>query len=192
VISAIGMLALTQIGPSSSLAAVLIAITVVFVGASPVGPLVSQLVVPAAPPAKAGSASSLNATSGELGVALGIAVLGSIGAAVYRGGVTVPAEVAGTPAAQVASETIGGAFSVAQSLPPAVASALTDSARAAFTSGLNATAAVCAVAFVALAALAVSALRHVQPLKAHAPAETPTAPTAEAPTTEADREPVLS
>jgi DHA2 family multidrug resistance protein-like MFS transporter len=175
VISATGMLTLTQINQRSSLAVLIGAITVVFVGISPVGPLVSQLVVPAVPPEKAGAASSLNATSGEFGIALGIAVLGSIGAAAYRSGITIPTEVAGAPAARVASETIGGAMAVARSLPPTVANALTDSARTAFTSGLNVAAAVCAVALVGLAMLVVSTLRHVEPLMAHPPGGVATA-----------------
>ena len=41
-------------------------------------------VVGSAPPAKAGSAASISETSNELGIALGIAILGSIGSIVYR------------------------------------------------------------------------------------------------------------
>jgi MFS transporter, DHA2 family, multidrug resistance protein len=122
------------------------------------------LVVPSAPPEKAGSAASLQSTSGELGVALGIAALGSVGVAVYRGHVGVPAEIAGTPAGDAARETISGALTVAQNLPSQVAGSLVDSARAAFTSGLNTAAAVCVVAFVGLAVLAISTLRHIPPM----------------------------
>ena len=167
VVSATGMVVLTQIGATSGLGVVLLGITIVYVGASPVGPLVSQLIVPAAPPEKAGSASSLQATSGELGIALGIALLGSIGTAVYRSHIVVPDALAGTPAAQTAHETVGGAVAAASQVPGAAGATLLSSAREAFTTGLNVTAAVCAVAFVALAVLSVTTLGKVGPLGAH-------------------------
>jgi len=163
-LAAVGMLVLTQVSATSGLATLLIGVTIVYVGASPVGPLVSQLVVPSAPPEKAGSAAALQSTSGEFGVALGIATLGSIGWAVYRSHLTIPADVAGTPAGDTARQTIAGALTAAHDLPPTVAAALADSARAAFTSGLNTAAAVCAVVFVGLAVLATATLRHVKPL----------------------------
>jgi MFS transporter, DHA2 family, multidrug resistance protein len=52
-----------------------------------VGPMVSvgyHLMLSAAPPAKAGSAAATAETGGQLGIALGVAVLGSIAAFVYR------------------------------------------------------------------------------------------------------------
>jgi len=102
VLAAGGMVVLTRIDATSALGAVIAGVTFVYVGASPVAALVSQLVVPAAPPEKAGSASSLQSTSGELGIALGIALLGSIGTAVYRGHIQVPADIAGSAAGQLA------------------------------------------------------------------------------------------
>ncbi|MGW0519283.1 hypothetical protein [Crossiella sp. NPDC003009] len=48
----------------------------------------TDLVVGAAPRAKAGSAASISETSTDLGVALGVAVLGSAGAAVYESRMT--------------------------------------------------------------------------------------------------------
>src|SRR5262249_52799041 len=67
-IPAIGMTILTQVSGTSGLALLLVGVSVVYFGVGPVGPLVSQMVVPAAPPEKAGSASSLQSTSGELGI----------------------------------------------------------------------------------------------------------------------------
>ncbi|WNZ07141.1 hypothetical protein [Streptomyces sp. 11x1] len=46
--------------------------------------LATDLIIVAAPPERAGSVSGLSETCAEFGGALGIAVLGSIGAAVYR------------------------------------------------------------------------------------------------------------
>jgi DHA2 family multidrug resistance protein-like MFS transporter len=174
VIAAVGMGLLTQLSASSGLAFLLVGFAVIYFGVSPVGPLVGQLVVPAAPPEKAGSAASLQSTSGELGVALGIAITGSIGMASYHSGVSVPQEIAGTAAGKAAGETIAGAVNVAQSLPAAIGRPLLDSARAAFTSGLVTTAVVCTVAFVVLAVLAAAMLKHLPPMGAQrqqAPAE---------------------
>ena len=162
-VAAAGMVVLTQVRATSGLAILIVGLTIVYVGASPVGPLVSQLIVPAAPPEKAGSASSLNSTAGELGIALGIAGLGSIGTAVYRADVTVPTQIAATPAGQAAHETIAGALTTAANLPPALATDLANSARDAFTTGLNTSAAVSAVAFTGLAALTIATLHRVRP-----------------------------
>jgi DHA2 family multidrug resistance protein-like MFS transporter len=54
-------------------------------GLGPVFTLAADLGVGAAPSERAGAAAAINETSSELGGALGIAVLGSIGAAVYGG-----------------------------------------------------------------------------------------------------------
>jgi DHA2 family multidrug resistance protein-like MFS transporter len=53
-------------------------------GLSPVASLATDLTVGSAPPERAGAASGLSETSAELGGALGVAVLGSIGTVVYR------------------------------------------------------------------------------------------------------------
>ncbi|HYN94594.1 MAG TPA: MFS transporter [Pilimelia sp.] len=163
IIAAVGMAVLAQIEPTSGISLLLVGTILLYVGAAPVGPMVSQIVVPAAPPDKAGSASSLQSTSGELGIALGIALLGSIGTAVYRSTVEVPAAVAGTPAGDTAQETVAGAVTVAQGQPAEIAGALVASARDAFIAGFNAASVVGAVAFVGLAVLAVATLRHLKP-----------------------------
>jgi MFS transporter, DHA2 family, multidrug resistance protein len=51
---------------------------------APVDTLATDLTVGAAPPERAGAASALAETSAEFGGALGIAILGVIGTAVYR------------------------------------------------------------------------------------------------------------
>ena len=58
----------------------------------------ANLILGSAPPEKAGSAAAISETGGELGVALGIAILGSVATAVYRDriadAIVVPAGVA--------------------------------------------------------------------------------------------------
>jgi DHA2 family multidrug resistance protein-like MFS transporter len=182
IIAALGMVVLTQLSVGG-IATLVIGLSIVFFGVSPVGPLVSQLVMRAAPPERAGSAASLASTGGELGVALGIAVFGSIATAVYRSNVTVPSNVPADVATQ-AHESMAGAF-VAASTVPDQAGTLLASVREAFNSSVSLTATICAVAFVALAVLAFGTLRSIAPLGQHGgpPPEEEEAP---APTGEQD------
>lgn len=94
---------------------------------------------------RAGTASSLLETATEFGGALGMAVLGSVGAAVYRH--RMPS---GAPAE--ARETLGGALVTAVRLPGRSGEALLTSAREAFTRGMHA-AAIAGAVVLALAAI---------------------------------------
>jgi DHA2 family multidrug resistance protein-like MFS transporter len=127
-------------------------------GVGPVGTLGTDIVVDAAPPERAGAASALSETATELGGALGIALLGSIGTAVYRGtlGDRLPR---GVPARMVdaSRDTLGGAVEAAGQLPPQVGSDLLHVARAAFTQGLQV--ATLAAAAIGAAMALVAALR---------------------------------
>lgn len=94
------------------------------------------------PPAKAGAGASVSETANELGVALGVAVLGSIATVVYRNDLTVG------PGLEAATETLGGAHAAAADLGGTAGTALLDAADAAFTSGFRVAAAVMAVLLV--------------------------------------------
>jgi DHA2 family multidrug resistance protein-like MFS transporter len=102
----------------------------------------------------------MSETSAELGGALGIAILGSIGAAVYRGAMMdgVPA---GIPAekAETARATLGGALSVAENVRGPLGAELMTHAREAFAQGLEATAVIGAAVVLAAAITAVMTLR---------------------------------
>ncbi|WP_233223746.1 MFS transporter [Amycolatopsis sp. CA-128772] len=163
-VSAVGMVVLTQISVGG-IGTLILGLSLVFLGVSPVGPLVSQLVMRAAPPERAGSAASLASTGGELGLALGIAALGSLATAVYQSKVSVPANVPADVAGP-ASESIAGAFIGAAKLPGDIASSLLTTAREAFNSSVSLAATVCAVAFAALAVLTYATLRSLAPLGA--------------------------
>jgi DHA2 family multidrug resistance protein-like MFS transporter len=128
-----------------------------------VGTLATDLIVGSVPPERAGAASGISETSAEFGGALGIAVLGSIGTAVYR------SEVAGafpngvpSGAAEAARDTLGGAVSVAGRLPDPLAAGLLDGAREAFAQALQVTAIASAAIVVGVAVLALLLLRHVR------------------------------
>ncbi|HEX4908517.1 MAG TPA: MFS transporter, partial [Actinomycetes bacterium] len=118
------------------------------------------LMLGAAPPERAGAASAIAETTSELGGALGIAVLGSLGAAVYRTRMAedLPAGIPGE-AADVARETLGGALTVAEQLPAQLGAALLETARAAFTGGLQLAFATAAALTVGIAVLVATVLR---------------------------------
>jgi MFS transporter, DHA2 family, multidrug resistance protein len=105
----------------------------------------TDLAMTGAPVERAGTASSLLETAAEFGGALGMAVLGSIGTAVYRH--EMPATA---PAG--ARETLGGALATAARLPGPAGESLTRAAREAFTSGMQG-AAIAGAALLALAAV---------------------------------------
>ncbi|MFH9724292.1 MFS transporter [Streptomyces sp. NPDC017254] len=106
--------------------------------------LANELALGAAPPERAGSAAAVLESGQELGGALGMAVLGSVGAAVYTGGMPASA-----PAA--ARETLGGALAFGPSV--------LDDARDAFVDAMGAVAVGAAVLMLGSAVLAFSLLR---------------------------------
>ncbi|GAA2083853.1 MFS transporter [Actinomadura alba] len=163
-VSALGYLLIAQIDADGGLPLLVGGFVLVFLGAGPMGALGTDLVVGSAPAEKAGSAASISETGNHFGIALGIAVLGSVGTAVYRDQITesIPANVP-PEAAVAARESITAATSAAERLPAGPAGELLGGAREAFTAGLNTAAGVGTVLLIVLAALAASALRHVRP-----------------------------
>jgi MFS transporter, DHA2 family, multidrug resistance protein len=167
-LSAGGYLVLTQVEATSGIALVVVGFAIANGGVGPATALGYNMVLSAAPPEKAGSASSIMETGGQLGVALGIAIMGSIGTAVYRSELTVPDGVP-AEAAEAAEEGVVTALTAAQSLPGDVAGQLMDAARTAFTSGLQVVVLVAALTFIGLAVMAAVTLRGVEPTAAQPP-----------------------
>lgn len=120
--------------------------------------LANELALGAAPPERAGSAAAVLESGQELGGALGMAILGSVGAAVYSRDMA-DALPAGTPHADAVRETLGGAAAVASELPAATADAVLTAAREAFTHGLGVAAVGAAVVMAGAGALSVGFLR---------------------------------
>jgi DHA2 family multidrug resistance protein-like MFS transporter len=151
--SAIGLLVLTQAGTSGWLIGVAASTALVALGIGPLFALGTGIMVGSAPPERAGAAASLSETSNVFGSSLGLALLGSLGAAVYRGKMA-EADLSGYPPelASKARQTIGGATVDGQ--PGLIALA-----RHAFTNGLNVVAAVAAAVLVALILLLIAAFR---------------------------------
>jgi DHA2 family multidrug resistance protein-like MFS transporter len=160
-VSAAGFVLLAWVDDVTAPLAMLVLGSVVFsVGLTPVVTLTTDIVLSAAAAARAGAASALSETSAEFGGALGIAVLGSIVTAIYRGGIanTLPAGVP-AEAAEIARDTIGGAVTVAGQLSDGLGAALLGSAREAFAQAFGTTAVISAVIAIGVAILATVLLR---------------------------------
>lgn len=147
------------------------------IGLGPAMTLTTDLMVGTASPERAGAASAISETGSELGMALGVAVIGSVGTAVYRGqiGAAMPDGLS-PEAAEAATGTLGAAVAVAGRLPDQLGSALLDGARTAFTAGLQVSAIIGAAIALAVAGLAAVMLRQVPPNTRPAGGE-PAAPT---------------
>lgn len=150
VVAAAGFALLGRLGVGSSLASFIVGDVVNSLGLAPVFTLAIDLIIGKAPPERAGAAAALSETGSELGGALGIAVLGSVSAVVYRSGMARAIGAAGAP------DTLGAALQMARQLPWPAGAALAGAAREAFSSSLRV---VCGLsAIIALGLSAVAAL----------------------------------
>jgi DHA2 family multidrug resistance protein-like MFS transporter len=162
-LAAIGFGLLTQIDDRPSFAILAAGLVISSLGLAPVFTLATDFVVGSAPPKRAGAASAISETSGELGGALGIAILGSIGTAVYRTELarTIPASI--PPEAQeVARDTLGGAIGISSQLPGGLGSLLLEAARGSFVQGLQLTVLISVAVAAVAAVLVFVTLRNVQ------------------------------
>jgi MFS transporter, DHA2 family, multidrug resistance protein len=137
-VTVIGVAVMTQ---ATSTGVLVVAFAVECIGAAPLLTVGTNLVLASAPPAKVGAAGALMQTANELGYPLGIAVLGSVVTATYRG------QMDGNGGGSLSEAIHNGA-------DPAVLGA----ARAAFTSGFHLAAGITAVALTVVSVLLVRAL----------------------------------
>jgi MFS transporter, DHA2 family, multidrug resistance protein len=150
-----GLLLLTRADTVSGPALVIVGFVVASVGSGPLVALGTNFVVGSVPPAKAGSAAGISQTSNEFGYALGIAVLGSIGTAVYR------ADMSDAGVSGAAADTLAGAAAAAATLPGEAGAQLLAAAQDAYTTQLHVVAIVAAVALTGIAVLLATTLRHL-------------------------------
>jgi MFS transporter, DHA2 family, multidrug resistance protein len=159
-LAAVGFGVLTQVDVGAGLVVLVTGSVIYSLGLSPVVVLATDLIVGSAPVERAGAASAISETSAELGGALGIAILGSIGTAAYRSmmATTVPADV---PVAAIAAarSTLGGALAVAAPLPDHLRVELVGVARESFTQAFALIAGICAVVALATSIIVALVLR---------------------------------
>lgn len=149
--SVLGYLMLAWVDAEARTIQVVSGFALIYLGLGAIAALGTDLVVAAAPTGKAGSAASLSETVQELGVALGVAILGSLSGSLYR---ICAAEQLGALSTAV-NESLWQAVSVADQLPAGVLK----QAREIFTQSLNLTALITAVGIGLLAMVPVITLR---------------------------------
>lgn len=145
---------------TNSLALIVAGWTIISLGFGLTFTISTDLVVGSAPPERAGAASAITETGAELGGALGIAVLGSLGMAVYRSRVTatLPPDIS-PAAAAAAQDTLGAVVAQVAQFPAATSAVLLEITRAAFTQGLQLLALIAAIVMGGLVLLALIMLR---------------------------------
>ncbi|WP_435876202.1 MFS transporter [Saccharopolyspora shandongensis] len=192
-VAAAGYIALSLIRTDSGIVYLVSALTVVSIGIGGVSAVVTEVILSAAPPERAGAASALAETSAEFGGALGIAVLGSIGTAVYRSQMESQAPAGLSPhELAAAEETLGGAVDTAAALPHHAAQALRSVAFDAFTHEMRIAAVVSVVLTAGGAILIATMLRAArnQPGPATSPTTAPGQTTQHGGHDQADEPPV--
>jgi len=165
VLSAVGYFLLAGLGLARQdpLPLVLAGTFVLTLFASPLFTLTNDVIIGSAPPERAGAASGISETCAELGGALGIALFGSIGVAIYRG-MVAPALPPGLPpdVGQTVLSTLGGAVVAARELPAETGATLVGVARAAFLRGLVVCETISGLGSLALALFAWATFRRQQ------------------------------
>lgn len=131
----------------------------VYLGLGAIAALGTDMVVGATPAAQSGSAAAMSETVQELGLAVGVAILGSLTTALYTARMTAPANLTAAVEGRV-TDSLAGALSVADQVPAETVQA----AREVFTSGVNVAAAVAGVAIVAATVVCLATLGHLRPL----------------------------
>ncbi|MDB5509704.1 MAG: transporter [Hyphomicrobiales bacterium] len=148
--------------PRGGCLSMLVAGSMIFsIGLGPIFVLTTDLMLGSVPPERAGAAASISETGAEFGGVLGIALLGSIGVAIYRTAMSGPLPVSLSAEAEAAArDTLGGAVGAAAALPATQADALLFVARDAFSQSFALTSLAGVIIAVAGAACAWVLLRH--------------------------------
>jgi MFS transporter, DHA2 family, multidrug resistance protein len=142
-LAAVGIGLLALLGIHSTLALTLL-LCLYSAGLAPVFPIAIQLIVSTFPPRQAGTASAVSETVGELGSALGIALLGSISTAIFRVFVAdaLPSAVVG----ETKVNTLSGYIDLAHKFGGSIGTEILLTAQAAFDQGIKGAALVTATA----------------------------------------------
>jgi len=161
--TAIGFAGLALLSIKADMGLLVFATVVLALGLSPMFTLGTELIISSAPPEKAGAASALAETGAEFGGAVGIAVFGSIGVAIYRDRMESllnpawPSEIQ-----RAAQDTLGGALASAVQLPAIEQISLLQAARHAFMEGMQLTSIAGAVLMLLASVLAYKSLKHLR------------------------------
>jgi hypothetical protein len=134
----------------------------------------TEAIMGSLPKAKAGIGSAMNDVVREVSGTLAIAVLGSVLASAYSGGMTGAVNGLPSDAAATASDSVGAAHQLAASIGGDAGSALVTASNQAFVDAMHTTASIAAVIAIAGALIAMTFLpsrsrpRREQPVAAEA------------------------
>jgi DHA2 family multidrug resistance protein-like MFS transporter len=130
----LGMASFTLIRPSTAYLHLAIALIVLGIGIGLAFTAASDIILTSVPAERAGAAAAVSETGYELGMALGIATLGSIVTNVYHA-LAIPSG-ASDEVASLAEDSLPSAIEAAKRLPADQALAVVTAAKNAFSSGL--------------------------------------------------------
>jgi DHA2 family multidrug resistance protein-like MFS transporter len=136
VIMLVGMLMLTQIGVSSALMYIVIACSCLSAGCGFIVAIGIEMVVSSAPSEQAGAASGISETSTTFGSAFGVALLGSIGTAIYHQKMLRSPFISQTNVVDAAN-TLGSAVEISANIRTSDRTVLLDTAKSAFISSFH-------------------------------------------------------
>jgi EmrB/QacA subfamily drug resistance transporter len=134
-LEAAGFAVFCTMGVDSPYLVAVVGMVLMAMGMAMLNPPATNAILSSLPMHKAGVGSAVNDTTREVGGALGIALMGSLVAIGYRNGVADVTATLPPPAAEIAQDSIGGAFRVASQLDAATAGPLVDAARQAQVDG---------------------------------------------------------
>ncbi|PJZ52347.1 MFS transporter [Leptospira adleri] len=156
VLTVIGMSLYSLVNDQSGLAYIVVGSVILSLGICSVVIIGTDIIVGAAPPEKAGAAASISETGVEFGGVLGIAVLGSIGTAVYKNRMKgVIPEGISPESAEAAKGTLGAAVGIAKELPEQLGHSLLIPAKQAFTDSFQLVSILCAGIALVLAVIVI-------------------------------------
>jgi EmrB/QacA subfamily drug resistance transporter len=111
-VASIGVFLMSTVPVTNGYPRILLAVVVLAIGMGLTMAPATESIMGSLPPAKAGVGSAMNDTTRQMGGALGVAVLGSLLAAIYRPGIAEKLGAIGVPAdvISLAQESVGGAM----------------------------------------------------------------------------------
>ncbi|MBC8154314.1 MAG: MFS transporter [Bacteroidetes bacterium] len=144
--AALGFGLVTQLNGEAGLWFLVVGSFIYCLGIAPIITLTTDMIVSAVPAEKAGMASALAETGSEFGGALGIALLGTLGTAIYRSQLAKEITVIGsTKPLKAVPQTLAEAIQYARTLPANLRDLFIQQAHQAFIKGMQLTALTCGI-----------------------------------------------
>jgi DHA2 family multidrug resistance protein-like MFS transporter len=163
-LAAVGIAVLTRMAEGAPLATLVGSFVIMSMGFAGTMTLTTDVIMSVAPPERAGAASGISETSAELGMALGVAVLGSVGTALYRSSMEASMPAGLLPgAAESARSTLAGAIQATREIGGSSGDLIAEAARQSFAESLAAVSWISATLVIATTIITLILLRRIPP-----------------------------